>query len=150
MSDPHPPPSSYQNAMATIRRVMTTEFHFQLVVTRVFEEGEELLLDEDDESKLANALVLYKTDHSPADQERSFLIDEALAFRSSSFEGQPAFQWRDLEDDEDDLYEYVATGTNAPTIAFFQTSMYKAMYERKFGKSSADVTDDELQQFVYG
>lgn len=42
--------SSYQNAMATIRRVMTTDFHFQLVVTRVFEEGEELLLDEDDES----------------------------------------------------------------------------------------------------
>jgi VID27 N-terminal region len=41
---------SYQNAMATIRRVMTTDFHFQLVVTRVFEEGEELLLDEDDES----------------------------------------------------------------------------------------------------
>jgi hypothetical protein len=32
---------------------MTTEFHFQLVVTRVFEEGEELLLDEDDESKPA-------------------------------------------------------------------------------------------------
>ena len=41
---------SYQNAMATIRRVMTSDIHFQLVVTRVFEEGEELLLDEDDES----------------------------------------------------------------------------------------------------
>lgn len=36
--------------MVTIRRVMTTDFHYQLVATRVFEEGEELLLDEDDES----------------------------------------------------------------------------------------------------
>ncbi|KAF8591590.1 VID27-domain-containing protein [Ramaria rubella] len=123
----------YQNAMVTIRRVMTTEFHFQLVVTRVFEEGEELLLDEDDET----------------DQERSFLIDEALEFRSGTFEDQPTFQWRDLEDDDDDLFEYVATGQNVPTIAFFRTAMYKAMYERKFSKSSADATDVELQEFVY-
>jgi VID27 N-terminal region len=36
--------------MATIRRVMTADFHFQIVVTRVFEQGEELLLDEEDES----------------------------------------------------------------------------------------------------
>lgn len=87
---------------------------------------------------------------SAADQERSFLIDEALRFRSGTFEDQPTFLWRDLEDDEDDLFEYVATGANGPTVAFFQTSMYKAMYERKFGKSSADVTDDDLQQFMYG
>jgi hypothetical protein len=95
-------------------------------------------------------LAFLETNCILADQERSFLIDEALAFRSGSFEGQPTFQWRDLEDDEEDLYEYVATGTNEPTVAFFQTSMYKAMYERKYGKSSADVTDEELQQFVHG
>jgi hypothetical protein len=37
--------------MITIRR-STIEFHFQLVATRVFEEGEEQLLDEDEESEL--------------------------------------------------------------------------------------------------
>lgn len=40
----------FQNAMITIRRALTAEFHYQLVVTRLFEEGEELLLDEEDES----------------------------------------------------------------------------------------------------
>jgi hypothetical protein len=35
--------------MVTIRR-STQEFNFQLVVTRVFEEGEEQLLDEEEES----------------------------------------------------------------------------------------------------
>lgn len=36
--------------MITVRRALTAEFHYQLVVTRLFEEGEELLLDEEDES----------------------------------------------------------------------------------------------------
>ena len=39
----------FNNAMITIRR-STQEFNFQVVVTRVFEEGEEQLLDEDEES----------------------------------------------------------------------------------------------------
>lgn len=36
--------------MATVRR-SSAEFQYQLVITRVYEEGEEALLDEDDESK---------------------------------------------------------------------------------------------------
>jgi hypothetical protein len=36
--------------MATVRRT-DTEFQYQLVITRVYEEGEENLLDEDDESE---------------------------------------------------------------------------------------------------
>jgi VID27 N-terminal region len=95
-------------------------------------------------------LSLHSTDANCviAEQERSFLIDEALQFHSGTFEGQTTFLWRDM-DDEDDLFEYVATGANGPTVAFFQTSMYKAMYERKYGKSSADTTDEDLQQFAY-
>ena len=46
----------FVNAMATIRRT-TQEFNFQLVVTRVYEEGEQELLDEDEESW--STLVLY-------------------------------------------------------------------------------------------
>ncbi|GJJ07605.1 hypothetical protein Clacol_001808 [Clathrus columnatus] len=123
----------FQNAMITVRRALTAEFHYQLVVTRLFEEGEELLLDEEDETE----------------QERSFLIDEALEFRIGKFEGQPTFQWRDLEDDEDDLYEFVASGVNAPTVATFELATYRAMYERKYGKSSDDVPESGLKQFVY-
>ena len=35
--------------MATIRRVLAHEHQFQLVITRVFEEGEEQLLEEEEE-----------------------------------------------------------------------------------------------------
>lgn len=47
---PHACSLRFQNAMITVRRALTAEFHYQLVVTRLFEEGEELLLDEEDES----------------------------------------------------------------------------------------------------
>lgn len=87
--------------------------------------------------------------HYSDEQERSFLIDEALEFRIGRFEGQPTFQWRDLDDDEDDLYEFVASGVNAPTVTTFELATYRAMYERKYGKGSDDVPEHELRQFVY-
>jgi hypothetical protein len=36
--------------MATIRRVSTVEHHFQLVITRVYEDGDQELLEDEDES----------------------------------------------------------------------------------------------------
>lgn len=42
--------NSFQDAVVTIRRT-GTEYQYQLVVTRAYEEGEEQLLDEDAESK---------------------------------------------------------------------------------------------------
>ena len=36
--------------MATIRRISTLEHNFQLVVTRVYEEGDQELLEDEDES----------------------------------------------------------------------------------------------------
>lgn len=83
------------------------------------------------------------------EQERSFLIDEALEFRLGKYEGQSTFQWRDLEDDEDDLYEFVASGVNSPTVTTFELATYRAMYERKYGRSSDNVPEPELRQFVY-
>lgn len=41
----------YNEAMATVRRVPTMEHHFQLVVTRVYEDGDEELLGDEDESE---------------------------------------------------------------------------------------------------
>ncbi|KAF8529192.1 VID27 cytoplasmic protein [Hysterangium stoloniferum] len=122
----------FQDAMATIRRVVSTEYHYQLVVTRVFEEGEELLLDEDDET----------------DQERSFLIDEALHFRLGTFDSHSTYLWRDLEEDDEDLYEFVATGADSVAVAAFEMAIYRAMYERKYSKSAMDIPDARLKQFA--
>jgi VID27 PH-like domain/VID27 N-terminal region len=47
------------------------------------------------------------------------------------------------------MFEFVAAGTNAPTCAFFETCMYRAMFERKFRKSADATTDADLEQFIY-
>jgi len=57
--------------------------------------------------------------------------------------------WRDLQGDVDEFFEFVATGINAPTRAFFETCMYRAMYERKYRKSADNVQDAELEQFLW-
>ena len=41
---------SYNEAIATIRRVPSIEHNFQLVITRVYEEGDQELLEDEDES----------------------------------------------------------------------------------------------------
>jgi hypothetical protein len=37
--------------MVAVRRVPSVEHHFQLVVTRVYEDGDQELLEDEDESK---------------------------------------------------------------------------------------------------
>ncbi|KAG8930239.1 hypothetical protein FRC01_003107, partial [Tulasnella sp. 417] len=118
--------------MATVRRT-SVEFNYQLVVTRVYEEGEEALLEEEDET----------------DDERVFLISSELQFHSSSFDGQPTFIWRDTEGDEDDHYEFVATGCNEPTRVFFESSVLQALYERTYQKSSDKAKTADLKKLMY-
>ncbi|TFL00478.1 VID27 cytoplasmic protein [Pterulicium gracile] len=123
----------FNEAMATIRRVPNLDHNFQLVVTKVFEEGDEELLEDEEET----------------DAERVFLISEELEFRAGDNDGEPHFIWRDLEGDIDEFYQFVAPGTNAPTKAFFETCMYRAMYERKY-KRNADATQDgDLEEFIW-
>ncbi|KAF8621633.1 hypothetical protein AX15_007651 [Amanita polypyramis BW_CC] len=123
----------YNDAMATIRRVPSMEHNFQLVITRVFDEGDQELLEDEDET----------------DEERVFLIGEELEFRTGQLEDEPTFIWRDLDGDIDEFYEYVATGTNGPTRAFFETCMYRAMYERRHKRSAENTKDRDLEEFIY-
>ena len=44
-----------------------------------------------------------------ADDERSFLIDEALQFRFGSLDGDATCAWRDLSGDDGDLWEFVSS-----------------------------------------
>jgi hypothetical protein len=64
-------------------------------------------------------------------------------------DGEPTLLWRDLQGDVDELYEFVASGTNAPTKAFFETCMYRAMYERKYKTSADNLRDEDLAEFVW-
>lgn len=75
-----------------------------------------------------------------AEDERSFLIDTSLHFRSSSFEGEPSFAWRDLDYDDDEeadedsgeLLEFVvdAKQVDRSTLTIFELTMLHCMFER--------------------
>lgn len=126
----------YNEAIATIRRVPSIDHNFQLVITRVYEEGDQELLEDEDET----------------DEERVFLISQELEFRLGLGEAdnQATFVWRDLDGDVDELYEFVMTEeTNEPTRAFFETCMYRAMYERKYKTSADNVGDQDLSEFTW-
>ncbi|KAG8684342.1 hypothetical protein FRC09_015446, partial [Ceratobasidium sp. 395] len=122
----------FNDAMITVRRT-ATEYHFHLVVTKVYADGDEPTLEEDDE----------------CEDEKIFLLDEAIQFRSSTFEGAPSFQWTDIDGDEGDFFEFAALGSNAPTAAFFEGSILKAIYERKHLRSSNDASEAELASLAY-
>ncbi|KAF8897592.1 VID27 cytoplasmic protein [Infundibulicybe gibba] len=88
-------------------------------------------------------------DEDETDEERVFLISDELEFRSGETDGEPNFLWRDLEGDIDEFYEYVASGTNSHTQAFFETCMYRAMYERKYKRDADNARESDLAQFVW-
>jgi hypothetical protein len=84
-----------------------------------------------------------------ADEERVFLITQEIEFRIGETDGEPALVWRDLQGDVDELCEFVATDMNSPTRAFFETCMYRAMYERKYRASADSVPDANLDEFIW-
>lgn len=140
----------YNDAMATIRRVPQLDHHFQLVITRVYEDGDQELLEDEDESEFATLLpAVQDLKLYIADEERTFLISEELEFRTGQTEGEPTFIWRDIEGDVNEFYEFVARGTNEPTRAFFETCMYRAMYERKYKTSADNTQDKDLTEFIW-
>jgi len=115
------------------------------VIQRVFEEGEqELLEDEGDEDGTA-------ADLNPEKDERTFLLDEGLAFRTDSRQGGEAvFAWCDLSGDDGDLYEFVcdsSTQTNA--VASFEVVAIQCQFERKYRKSASTATEEDLEQFSF-
>jgi hypothetical protein len=140
--------------MATIRRVPAVEHHYNLVITRVYDEGDQELLEDEDESEYQSALSgkALANVHAIqiADEERTFLIGEELQFRVGQTDGEVNFMWRDLEGDVDEFYEFVAPGTNEPTKILFEQCAYQAMYERKYKTSAANLKESDLEEFVWG
>lgn len=86
------------------------DFQYQLVVTRAYEDGEEQLLEDDAECTCTFwTRCMLSTYVNLADDERVFLIDEALEFRFGSLDGDATFAWRDMSGDDGDLWEFVSS-----------------------------------------
>jgi hypothetical protein len=77
------------------------------------------------------------------------LIDENIEFREVVQEGEPTFLWRDLDGDEDDLFQFVANNADKKTAHNFLMAVLKAMYERKYRKSSDGVREVELRKLLW-
>ncbi|KAK2595545.1 Vacuolar import and degradation protein 27 [Conoideocrella luteorostrata] len=134
----------FKDSAIRIRRT-NQDFHYQLVVQRVFEEGEaELLAEEEGEDAEIDALAAER-------DEKTFLLDEALHFRVESREGgETVFAWRDLSGDNGDLYEFVCDNqASADQVEQFVQVARQSQYERKYRKPHTTASDEDYQQFEF-
>ncbi|KAK9707718.1 Vacuolar import and degradation protein 27 [Basidiobolus ranarum] len=121
----------FKDSQAVIRRT-GTEFQYQLVVSRVYDEGEEEL-EEDNLNE----------------EEYSFLLDQDLHFYHAEYEGSPSFIWSDL-DNEDQFFEFVAEeNTDPDRLETFQLTVFECMYERKYRKSHTEAKDEDFKEFIF-
>lgn len=132
----------FRDAAASIRRT-GQEFQYQLVVERAYEEGEEELADEENEGTEVEALGNK--------DEKVFLLDESLQFRSEVREGgEKVFAWCDLSGDPGDLYEFVCDpSVPSEKVGTFYLAAVECQYERKYQRSSQNAIEQELQEFSF-
>ena len=111
------------------------------MIQRAYEEGEEELADDEDEQGVAD--ILDK-------DEKIFLLDQSLHFRSELRDGNKILAWDDLSGDQGDLYEFICDpSVPAEKVATFELAALQCQYERKYRRSAQKATDDELKEFEY-
>ncbi|XDG05273.1 hypothetical protein ABKA04_004888 [Annulohypoxylon sp. FPYF3050] len=133
----------FKDATARIRRT-GQDFQYQLVVQRVYEEGEAELADEEGEDEELNALAAEK-------DEKTFLLDEALHFRVEIREGsQNVIAWKDLSGDVGDVYEFVCDPSiKSAQVGAFERVAKQCQYERKYRKPHSTASEADLEQFDF-
>ncbi|KAF9189001.1 hypothetical protein BGZ51_000177 [Haplosporangium sp. Z 767] len=122
----------YIDSMATVRRT-SQPYQYILAITRVFEEGEESLQNDEDD----------------LDDERIFLIDQEMQFKKGVSAGATAFSWiRPGKEEAGLVYEFVCDDeTTVYTANNFEITIYQCMYERKYRKSHFSADDKAIQEF---
>lgn len=136
----------FKDSSARIRRT-AQDFQYQLVVQRVYEEGEaELLAEEEGEDAEADA-----ESFAVERDEKTFLLDEALHFRVENREGsERVLAWRDLSGDAGDVYEFVCDSSISPSqVEQFDLLAKQCQYERKYRKPHTTASDEDLAQFEF-
>ncbi|KAH9904276.1 VID27 cytoplasmic protein [Xylariomycetidae sp. FL2044] len=134
----------FKDAAARIRRT-GQDYQYQLVVQRVYEEGEaELLAEEEGEDAAIDALAAER-------DEKTYLLDETLHFRVESREGsEKILAWKDLSGDVGDVYEFVCDPSiQSMQVEAFERIAKQCQYERKYRKSYTTASEEDLQQFEF-
>jgi len=134
----------FKDAAARIRRT-NQEYQYQLVIQRAYEEGEEdLAEDEDGEDPELAALAAER-------DEKTFLLDESLHFRSEIREGgEKVLAWRDLSGDAGDLYEFVCDNSvDDAQVQQFEITAVHCQYERKHRKNYNTASEQDFAEFAF-
>jgi hypothetical protein len=134
----------FKDAAARIRRT-NQEYQYQLVIQRAYEEGEEDLADDDDGEDPELAALAAERD------EKIFLLDESLHFRSEIREGgEKVLAWRDLSGDAGDLYEFVCDNSiDDAQVQQFEITAVHCQYERKHRKNYNTASEQDLAEFAF-
>jgi hypothetical protein len=134
----------FKDAAARIRRT-GQDYQYQLVIQRAYEEGEEELGEDEDGEDEDTAGLASERD------EKVFLLDEGLHFRSEIREGgENVLAWRDLSGDPGDLYEFVCDiSTQSSEVETFELTARRCQYERKYRRSHETASDEDLESFIF-
>lgn len=134
----------FKDSAIRIRRT-NQDFQYQLVVQRVFEEGEaELLAEEEGDDAEIDALASER-------DEKTFLLDEALHFRVEiRQDGDKVLAWKDLSGDTGDIYQFVCDpSVSSAQVQQFVRVAQECQYERKYRKPHTTASAHDLQQFEF-
>ncbi|WFC99797.1 tRNA (guanine(9)-N(1))-methyltransferase [Malassezia yamatoensis] len=123
----------YDDAVATIRRT-STPHNYQLVVSRAIPKE-----------------TRQDADNPDGIEEMPFLIDQALEFHASTYQGSPAFVWRDVASASNDQMQFLMNPAkiNAVTRSIFEVTFLQCAWERKTGRSHEEATDEDLERLKF-
>jgi len=130
----------YLDSLMTIQKT-TRKNYYNLVVTRVFEEGEDELENEDSEEELNDDYY-----------EKVFLITENLRFVRKVWEHddkkQVAFFWLDKSNDNKTArYIFVPNKESEESILNFEKAVYQCVYE-SINNNEVSADDENLIDFI--
>lgn len=131
------------NAALSIRKT-STQFNYQLVVEKIYEEGEEDTSADDEES---------------LDGEWSFLIDPSLRISyttTSDLETKDndktkiVIVWRNLTGEPDEQFRFICDAKTRPSeLDKFDLVARQSQYERKYKKPAKNASGVDLEEFEY-
>lgn len=139
----------YNDALIKIKKT-TREHYYQLSVIKASQEGElnlESADDENDEDSSEDS-----SEESGNGDEKVFSIDPSLKFNIyTKSDGSQAISWKDINGDIGDRFEFaIDEDVKYTEVDNFALSLYKCLYEHRYQKSAAGITDiDQLSEFVY-
>lgn len=134
----------YNDAILTIRET-NHQFDYQLVVWKGNPSDSESSSEDDNEDSDVNDNFF----ENESNILKSFLIDSSLNICLFERYAQKIISWSDMEGDLGDRFEYRITSTvPTDTIEQFMTAIYKCKYERKYRKSSANISFKDIQEFI--